>query len=987
MADQYQFPVDERATETRFWAFVLFPLLLFALSSGTRMVAIGRYITPDEPTWVYRSIEFREAIRQADWSGTLVAGHPGVTTAWLGAIGMSAQMIVFPESRADYDWLTHIAYLAPDNVEAFRRLAVLLTGGRFAVVAVNSLGIAVIYLLLKRLWGWQAAVAGGLLLAFDPFLAGLSGLLHVDGLSATFATLSLLATAVGLRKFGAGEYGWRAMGWPAIAGVMGGLAVLTKSPMLLLIPFTGLAVLWLLVADRRVPARRRWVWAISFAFAWGISFLATVIILFPAIWAAPTVVWQTISGSANRHLDEALRQTFFLREVAFVHGPLFYPVALLWRLSPVVWLGLLLAAAYAIKGGRGFFRANRTKSPLLLALWAILFIVAITPAAKKFDRYILPAVPSLLILAALGWAALDLSRSRLFRWVLSLAVIAQVGYWFLFAGYPLSAYNLLVGGPWTAVRVLPIGWGESISASGEYLSQTQADVEARRAISGIAPSLAPFFSGETLVYGFDDPAAANYVVVTQGGRQLDPAEFEAQTRGLTLIHTERFGGLEQAWVYERLSPAVAENAVALAAPANFDNRIALIAYGQSVVGETVEIDAEWRRLTALEDDERFILRIVISDEAGNIWASHETDLLNEVYFFPPDWTEDDSGIVRYLLELPPGIPPSTYSVSFTLIDNRTAGQLPVRVGDGAFQGVIYEAGDIHIVPPESIISTSRMQIPNAAGTTWFDGDLQLLGFGDIPAEALAGSRLPVELFWHAPQSALPNDIMLSWQLMDADGSGRVLATMPLSRFDTGMWRLGESIHEKYLVSLPPDLPPGRYELVVCAHNGGETEYIAASLGLLKLNNIDRLYSLPEDMPVPLNVEWDPLVLSGMGPAELSGSPGETIDLTLYWEKRARYGDVYSVFVHIVDEDGNIVLQSDHWPGGLPTDILDEGQIVVDRLQLRLPDELPPGRYDVRVGLYSAADGQRLPVGGGDGVASHEAPDYVILPLPLIVESR
>jgi hypothetical protein len=88
-----------------------------------------------------------------------------------------------------------VAALTPDNVEAFRRLAVLLTGGRLAVAVVNSLGIVAVYLLARRLWpqeGSRFQVPGSrtersapgpwplasipylaaLLLALDPFLAG-----------------------------------------------------------------------------------------------------------------------------------------------------------------------------------------------------------------------------------------------------------------------------------------------------------------------------------------------------------------------------------------------------------------------------------------------------------------------------------------------------------------------------------------------------------------------------------------------------------------------------------------------------------------------------------------------------------------------------------------------------------------------------------------------------------------------------------------------
>uniref|UniRef100_UPI0035AEB059 glycosyltransferase family 39 protein n=1 Tax=Promineifilum sp. TaxID=2664178 RepID=UPI0035AEB059 len=239
---------DERAAAARRWSRRLFPIFLFLLALLPRLVAIGCYVTPDEPTWVYRSVEFRAALRDGRWADTLVAGHPGVTTTWLGALGMTVQMALSAEARAAHDWLGRVAFLTPDNVAAFERLAVLLSGGRVAVALVNSLGVVAVYYLARRLWGERAAVLAGLLLAFDPFLAGLSGLLHVDGLSATFATLALLALACG-RQVAEGGRG-RALSWFALSGAMAGLAALSKTPALALLPVAGLALLWPLARDR-----------------------------------------------------------------------------------------------------------------------------------------------------------------------------------------------------------------------------------------------------------------------------------------------------------------------------------------------------------------------------------------------------------------------------------------------------------------------------------------------------------------------------------------------------------------------------------------------------------------------------------------------------------------------------------------------------------------------------------------------------------------
>ncbi|CUS02562.2 membrane protein of unknown function [Candidatus Promineifilum breve] len=947
-----------------------------------RLVALGRYVTPDEAIWVYRSLRFREALLAGRWADTLVAGHPGVTTTWLGALGMSVQMAFDGGARAAYDWLTTMAGLTPENVEAFRRLALLLSGGRVAVALVNALGIVAVYWLARRLWGGPAALLAALFLAFDPFLAGLSGLLHVDGLSATFSTLALLLLISGIHARETPEAKRRL--WLALAGAAAGLAVLSKTPTLLLLPLSGAAMLWPVACDRDRPARSRLLRFVFDALAWGAALLATVVVLYPALWVAPLDVLAMVGGSANRHLDEALRETFFMGRIAFDHGPLFYPVVLLWRLSPVVWLALIPAVGWVIDRRRRALSTDAVWPVALLLLWVVLFLLAITPAAKKFDRYILPVVPALLILAAVAWAGWVKAWPRLGGRLLTVLAAGQMIYWLAFAAYPLTAYNPLVGGARTAVAMLPIGWGEGIGAAARRLAATQPGVVAERAMAGVVPSLAPFFPGQTLVAGLDDPATADYVIVTLGGRQLDPAGVAAQTAGLELLSTEHFGGLDQAWTYRNPTPVAAAVPPPLSDAITFGERITLTAFGRQVASDLLTLALRWRRGAPPAADERFTLRLAVQDTAGNVWVAQEADLLNDVAFFPPDWATDESGTVRYRLELPPGMPPATYQVMLSVIDRNTNGQLPARGAAGELLGVMVNVGEIVTPAPETVVTATRMQIAVAGGRMWLDGRLQLLGAGQTAGEALAGSRLPVELFWHVPQGTLPPGLELAWTLRDATGTARPVHTSPLSRYDTGLWRTGESIHEMYRVPLPPDLPPGPYSLEIAlvtpAAGVSEEPYRLADV---QINNIERHYEA--EVAVPFAVSFGALDLLGLATADLSARPGESPEVTLYWQKRAPHGEVYSVFVHVLDEAGAIVQQADHWPGGLPTDILDAGQIVTDRFPIPLPADLPPGDYRLRVGLYSADSGLRLPVLGADDTSAiGETGDSVMLPAVLRV---
>jgi hypothetical protein len=203
---------------------------IFGAAFLLRLLPIGRYVTPDEPAWVYRAIRFADGLAARDWTALPSTGHPGVTTMWLGAAGVAVQQLLAPPgSAAHLDWIRRLAWLAPENGEAFRRLAFFLPWGRVAVALVTTLGLVVLYPLLVRLFDRRVALLAVGLLACDPFVIGHSGLLHTDALLATFSLLALATALCGL---------WepRRAAWPALSGVFTGLALLTKTPAIILLP-------------------------------------------------------------------------------------------------------------------------------------------------------------------------------------------------------------------------------------------------------------------------------------------------------------------------------------------------------------------------------------------------------------------------------------------------------------------------------------------------------------------------------------------------------------------------------------------------------------------------------------------------------------------------------------------------------------------------------------------------------------------------------
>jgi len=91
--------------------------------------------------------------------------------------------------------------------------------------------------------------------------------------------------------------------------------------------------------------------------------------------------------------------------------------------------------------------------------------------------------------------------------------------------------------------------------------------------------------------------------------------------------------------------------------------------------------------------------------------------------------------------------------------------------------------------------------------------------------------------------------------------------------------------------------------------------------------------------------------------------GDTVDVRLLWLARAPMDESYKVFIHVVDNQGKLLAQTDSRPLSYAgnTNRWIPGQVVYDRFQVPLLPDAPSGRYQVRIGLYDEVDMQRLPV--------------------------
>jgi uncharacterized membrane protein len=88
--------------------------------------------------------------------------------------------------------------------------------------------------------------------------------------------------------------------------------------------------------------------------------------------------------------------------------------------------------------------------------------------------------------------------------------------------------------------------------------------------------------------------------------------------------------------------------------------------------------------------------------------------------------------------------------------------------------------------------------------------------------------------------------------------------------------------------------------------------------------------------------------------------GTTVRLSLFWRVDQSMGQNYTVFVHLLSEDGRLLAQHDAWPADAhrPTSVLSPGDVVRDVHYLTIPEKVSATAV-VRVGLYESISDTRL----------------------------
>lgn len=133
----------------------------------------------------------------------------------------------------------------------------------------------------------------------------------------------------------------------------------------------------------------------------------------------------------------------------------------------------------------------------------------------------------------------------------------------------------------------------------------------------------------------------------------------------------------------------------------------------------------------------------------------------------------------------------------------------------------------------------------------------------------------------------------------------------------------------------------------------------------------QLESRPGEVPNPLEVVFDEQArLTGYDLDRLGVTPGDSLEVTLYWEAQTTMQTDYTVFVQIIDLNTQTrYAGSDAMPANWtrPTSTWAMGEQILDTHTLTISPDAPPGTYALIMGMYHNADGtiSRLRIRGED----------------------
>ncbi|MFA5775982.1 MAG: glycosyltransferase family 39 protein [Patescibacteria group bacterium] len=355
-----------------------YEILFFIVFCLSRAPYLGtEMFNTDVWKWKARIYDFGSGIFNLDFDKTLQKYHPGVTLMWVGTAGVKLQglycaVITCPNEAVDPVGVVFTLHF-------FQKLLVVITTG---------FTLTLVFYPLKKLFGEKYAFVSLWLVSFEPFFYALTRVIHLEALMTSFMLASFVWLYYFLENYANDKKTRRLV----ISAIFAGLAILTKSSAIFIIPFSVLSIF--------LYQRKNIKNTVKLSALWILGIMATYFILWPSMWVNPvgTLDYVFIKGVKEVGVEGGHGQ-IFLGKYTENPGPFYYFVVIAYKFSLFLVTGILFFAFF-FKKITQHFDAEKTKRFVLLGIiFTIGYLIEISIPTKKLDRYILPSLASISLMA------------------------------------------------------------------------------------------------------------------------------------------------------------------------------------------------------------------------------------------------------------------------------------------------------------------------------------------------------------------------------------------------------------------------------------------------------------------------------------------------------------------------------------------------------------------------------------------------------------